>query len=148
MTKEKNDLLYVCSLIEFVGRLTKNRNADIVKLIGKEELKRQLKVADLNHCLTFEQVASEMVEDFAIPTGSFDPVAKCKYTVPSVIPIGSVYADLILDLQGTNPKELADLAYDVFTSFISDEISNFNASTYYENPSYLYHSYMAGELLA
>ena len=147
MTKEKNDLLYVCSLIEFVGRMTKNRNADIVKRIGKEELTRQIKVAELNHCLTFEQVASEMVEDFEIPTGNFDSVAKCKYTVPSVIPIGSVYTDLILDIQASSHREIVDIMYDVFISFMSDEISNFNASTYYKNPSYLYHSYIAGELL-
>ena len=28
--KEKNDLFYVCSLIEYVGRRTKNRRGDVV----------------------------------------------------------------------------------------------------------------------
>ena len=36
---------------------------------------------------------------------------------------------------------------DVFSSFISDEISNFNSSVYYSNPDYLKHSYLQGELL-
>ena len=79
MTEEKNDLLYVCSLIELVGRLTKNTNKHIVETIGIEEVKRQLAVANLNHCLTFEQVGEEMVEDFDITVGHFDSVANCDY---------------------------------------------------------------------
>lgn len=35
----------------------------------------------------------------------------------------------------------------VFTSFISDLISNFNSDLYYQNPSYIEESYVYGELL-
>lgn len=35
---QKNNLFYVCSLIEFIGRKTKNRRATIVKILGKKEL--------------------------------------------------------------------------------------------------------------
>ena len=146
MTEEKNDLLYVCSLIEFVGRLTKNTNKHIVETIGIEEVKRQLTVANLNHCLTFEQVGEEMVEDFDITVGHFDSVANCDYHVPGVIPIGSVYA-VILDVMKKDTRQVHEIFYEVFTSFISEEISNFNHGAYYENPSYIYNSYLEGELL-
>ncbi|WP_242954324.1 hypothetical protein [Clostridium oryzae] len=45
---QKNDLFYVCSLIEFIGRKTKNRRADIVEILGKKELERQLELAEFN----------------------------------------------------------------------------------------------------
>lgn len=46
---QKNNLFYVCSLIEFIGRKTKNRRATIVKILGKKELGRQLELAEVNH---------------------------------------------------------------------------------------------------
>ena len=35
----------------------------------------------------------------------------------------------------------------IFSSFISDEISNFNTDLYYQNPNYLEWSYREGKLL-
>ena len=35
----------------------------------------------------------------------------------------------------------------VYSSFISDEISDFNSSVYYSNPDYIKCSYEAGKLL-
>ena len=35
----------------------------------------------------------------------------------------------------------------IFSSFISDEISNFNTDLYYQNPDYLEWSYREGKLL-
>ena len=37
---------------------------------------------------------------------------------------------------------------DVFSSFITDEISDFNSSVYYTNPDYLRCSYLEGKMLA
>lgn len=45
-----------------------------------------------------------------------------------------------------NIKEVEELMK-IFSSFISDEISNFNTDLYYQNPSYLEWSYMEGKLL-
>ena len=39
--KEKNDLFYVCSLIEYVGRRTKNRRGDVVAAMDDACLKRK-----------------------------------------------------------------------------------------------------------
>ena len=147
MTKgEKNDLYFVCALIEFIGRYTKNRNHDIVVKIGKKELSRQLMAASVNHCLTFEEVADDLISFSQIQNGEFDSVGNCKYKVPSDTSIGKVYRDLILDVK-KDDDDLIDVLYEVFTSFISDEISNFNSSAYYENPSYLMHSYLSGYML-
>lgn len=147
ITKEENDLLYVCSLIEYVGRITKNTNADIVRILGKVGLIRELDIAEVNHCLSFEQVGDETIEWYNIENGDFDSVGTCNYRVPDYVAIGGVYRDLILDIKNAKGGKVEDIMFDVFTSFISEEISDFNASTFYENPSYIFHSYEAGELL-
>jgi len=145
---EKDNIYYVCSLIEFVGRRTKNTNRDIIKMVGKTELARQLDIADTSHCLTFEEVGDELIEDCKITSGNFDSVGTCEYDVPGHISIGGVYSDLIIELiEKGDGLNTVDTMYEVFTSFISDEISNFNTSTFYENPSFIYHSYLKGELL-
>lgn len=45
---------YLCSLIEYIGSKTKNKRGTIVDILGKKELERQLDLADVNHCLSFE----------------------------------------------------------------------------------------------
>ena len=48
--KEKNDFFYVCSLIEFIARQTKNKRGTIVMALGKEGIEKQLYDAEVNHC--------------------------------------------------------------------------------------------------
>ncbi len=143
--KLKNDLFYVCSLIEFVARKTKNRRAEIVKAIGINGIKKQLEDAEVNHCLSFEQVSDEMIELYDISYGDFDTITNCKYSVPGYQDIGKLYSLIIIDCaeQGKIIEEIMN----VFSSFISDEISDFSTDLYYQNPSYLECSYKAGYLL-
>ncbi|MGL5380064.1 hypothetical protein [Clostridium sp.] len=143
---DKNNLFYVCSLIEFIGRKTKTRRSDIVKILGNNEIERQLKLADVNHCLSFEQVSDEIIEFFNIKEGNFDTIEMCKYNTPSVQSIGKVYQRLIADTI-SDGESLSNKIIEIFNSFISDEISDFNSSVYYSNPDYLKHSYLQGELL-
>lgn len=142
--KEKNDILFVCCLIEYISRHTHNTTSYIAKKLGVDGIKRNLNNAEVNHCLSFEQVCDETVKDYKIEQGNFDAVANCKYNVPSVISIGKVYTRLIVDL---NPLDIANEIFNVFTSFISEDISDFNASIYYENRQYIFESYKAGKLL-
>ena len=143
--KEKDDLFYVCSLIEFIARKTKNHRKDVIKHFSKEDIARQLRVAEVNHCLSFEQVSDELIEEFGISMGDFDTVKECKYHVPSETAIGMVYQQLILATCKNDDMEQA--MQDVFSSFISDKISDFNSNVYYSNPDYLKWSYLEGELL-
>ena len=43
--------------------------------------------------------------------------------------------------------EIEKTIKEVFSSFISDEISNFNSNVYYSNPDYLRCSYLDGRML-
>lgn len=143
--KERNDFFYVCSLIEYTARKTTNQRGVIAKALGESGLKKQLYDAEVNHCLSFEQISDEIIEQYHIPQGNFDTITGCKYTIPSFMDIGKLYSIIIEDCAkpGEEIKEMMDL----FTSFICDEISNFSTDLYYQNPSYLECSYKAGYLL-
>lgn len=143
--KERNDYFYVCSLIEYTARKTLNKRGTIVKALGEKGIDKQLYDAEVNHCLSFEQVSDEIIEQYNIQQGDFDTITDCKYTVPGYMDIGKLYSIMIEDCAkpGEETKELIK----IFCSFISDEISDFNTDLYYQNPSYLEWSYREGYLL-
>lgn len=145
MGKSRDDLFYVCSLIEYVARKTKNRRGVITEALGKSGVDKQLYDASVNHCLSFEQVGEEMIEQYHIPIGDFDTITECKYEIPSFLDIGKLYSIMIEDCTESG-KETEELIK-IFSSFISDKISDFRSDVYYQNPSYLECSYRAGYLL-
>ena len=142
---ERNDFFYVCSLIEYIARQTKNRRRVIVEALGKEGIEKQLYDAEVNHCLSFEQVSDEVIERYKIPEGDFDTITECRYEVPSFMDIGKLYSILIEDC--AEPEREVDELIKIFSSFISDKIADFQTDIYYQNPSYLECSYRAGYLL-
>ena len=143
--KDRNDLFYVCSLIEYTARITNNHRGDVIRKLGRKGIERQLKDAQVNHSLSFEQVCDEIVEQYHVTEGTFDTVSKCKYAVPSYTDIGKLYAIIIENCMGEEDE--ATLIERVFSSFISDEISKFDTDLYYQNPDYIKESYLAGQLL-
>ena len=144
--KQKDDIYYVCSLIEFIARKTKNHRQDVIRHFSKADVERQLRLAEVNHCLSFEQVADELIEDYGISDGDFDTVNECRYDVPSFLSIGMLYQELVLSTMKN--EDAAQGIIDIFSSFISDEISDFNSNVYYTNPDYLRCSYLEGKMLA
>lgn len=143
--KLKDNIYYVCTMIEYVARLTENRRKDVVKKLSKKDIEHQIEVAEVNHCLSYEQVADEWIEQYKIEKGNFNTIKDCRYEIPSVNAIGRVYQQLVIET--TKENEEAQTIIDVFSSFISDEISNFNSNVYYSTPDYLRCSYEEGVLL-
>ena len=143
--KDRNDYFYVCALIEYIARVTRNHRGDIVNLLGENGVKKLLHDAEVNHCLSFEQVSDEVIEQYKIKNGNFDTITDCKYSVPSYLDIGKLYSILIEDC-ATPGNEIQELMK-IFSSFISDEISDFSTDLYYQNPDYIEWSYREGNLL-
>ncbi len=56
---ERKDYFYVCSLIEYTARRTKNKRRVIVQAPGEEGVRKQLHDAGVNHCLSFEDEISD-----------------------------------------------------------------------------------------
>ena len=96
-TKNNSNLFYTCSLIEYIGRIRKQRRCIILDLIGKETLERIYDYADIFHCEPIEKVASEFVEECQIPEGEFDNVGDSRYLIPDYWTIGEVYERVVED---------------------------------------------------
>ena len=47
--KNTNNLFFLCSLIEYIGRKTKNHRNVIVNAIGKDDLQHIFDLADVYH---------------------------------------------------------------------------------------------------
>lgn len=141
-----NDLFYVCSLIEYIGRERKLRRADVVKGLGVDTLRRIYRYADTFHCEQIAKVADDFITMRSLPTGDFDNVGSCRYAVPSYWDIGAVYARLIEDvLDGADP---IDKLVEVYTSWMSDALSRFNSDLFYQPRGYIAECYRVGEIIA
>jgi hypothetical protein len=146
-SKLENDLFFVCSLIEYIGRETKNRRADVVRLLGEKEIARLADLADVFHCEPLENTASDLIEKYGITRGDFDNAGECKYNLPTVFDIAKVYKRLIFSVARTDGVPPVTALAAAYSSPISGKIDDYNSSMYFENPQYIYESYVAGEPL-
>ena len=143
----RNDLFYTCSLIEYIGRKTKRSRADVVNSLGKESIYRIYTYADVFHSDIIEKVADEFIEASNIQSGDYDNVSACKYNVPSYWDIGEVYARLIQDAYVDGEDEI-QLLMAIYSSWISEAISNYNSDFYYQPRDYIYECYKENKVCA
>lgn len=115
-----DDIYYVCCMIEYASRKTKNERSVIAERLGECGIRRQLKYASINHTLSFDQVSDEWIEDYQIPSGSYDIAKECRNTVSSVAAIGRVYERLVESADDHASAERR--IYEVFTSESFHEI--------------------------
>ena len=97
MTVNSNNLFYLCSLVEYIGRKQSLERKAVVNSLGIENLNRIYEQADILHCEPMEKIADEYIGYFDIPKGDFDNVGSCRYTVPDHFTVGKVYQRLIED---------------------------------------------------
>jgi hypothetical protein len=142
-----NNLFFLCSLIEYIGRKTKNHRNVIVNALGREKLQHIFDLADVYHSENIEKVACELIERYGIEERTFDNVATAKYAIPTHWDIGKVYKRLILEISEKHNKPIVDALTEAYNSWLSRKIEDFNSSLYYENPAHLYQSYLAGDVL-
>jgi len=142
--KLDNNLFFVCSLIEYIGRVMKSRRADVVSALGRDVLVRYFELADVYHCEPIEYTADELIEKRCIHEGNFDNTAG-DFNTPTVFDIAKVYKRLIVSVAENSGAAPIDALIDVYASWISDKISDYRCSMYYESPEYLYLSYVEGE---
>ncbi|MDR0908912.1 MAG: hypothetical protein LBM77_04015 [Spirochaetaceae bacterium] len=142
-----NNLFYLCSLIEYIARKTKQRKSAVVIALGKTELTHIYDLADVYHCENIDKISDELIHKHNIEEGCFDNVAACLYTVPSFWDIGKVYTRLIVAVASRQQLPLIEALIQVYNSWVCARIDDYNASTYYNSPSYLQESYFSGTML-
>ena len=76
--QEEDNLFYLCSLIDYIARKTKNRRRDVVSRMGKETLAHYFEFADVYHCENLDKIRDEIIEKCAVPAGNFDNVLYIK----------------------------------------------------------------------
>ena len=144
MATYDNNLFYACSLIEYIGRVTKNRRGKLIDYI-KGDVERIYQYADVFHCEPIESVADEFIERNQIPTGDYDIVSGVHYDIPDYWDIGEVFERLIEDVFPESERVRGVM--DVFSSWMADEILNFNSDLYYQSREYLAECYRCGEII-
>ena len=144
-SKEKNDLFFVCSLIEYIARKTKNKKKYIVDAIGKEKITKLYKLAEVYHSENIDKVSDEIIEESNIKLGNYELELNNEKR-PTFWELGRIYERLIV-MVNDNQKEYIDTLLEVMTSWIIEHLDNYNSSLYYENPSYIYECYKEGKIL-
>lgn len=142
-----NDLFFVCSLIEYVARQTKNERRVVVNAMGKEGLAHYYGLADVYHCENLDKLASEIAAKYGIGTGTYDNVAGASESVPTHWDIGKVMARLVAEVARNGGCDVIDAIILLYNSWIVAKIDDYNSSMYYENTSYQYASFVAGRPL-
>ncbi|MCI8428680.1 MAG: hypothetical protein HFI16_00275 [Lachnospiraceae bacterium] len=142
--KNNSDLFFVCSLIEYIARETKNRRSDVVDRLG-DDISRIYKYADVFHCEPIEKVADDFIQKDSISDGDYDNLSQCKYTVPDYWDIGEVFSRLIEDCY--EEENIITGIKEVYASWMAEKILNFNSDLYYQSREYLAVCYKEGKLL-
>ena len=140
------DLFYVCWLVEYLARYTKNHRKDIVNKIGYEGLKSIYELADVWHCLPINRAVAEIIEDYRITDGNFDNSKLCRHAEPSEYDIAGVYTRLIQNTLEDN-KDLIRHLLEVFNSELMLGLEDYNSALFYSTSEYLALSYKEGYLL-
>ena len=67
--------------------------------------------------------------------------------MPSYWDIGKVYKRLIKMVAEDKKTDVIDALFEVYNSFISPAIDDYNSSFYYENPLFIFECYKAKKIL-
>lgn len=144
MSREMNDLFFVCSMIEKVSRESKQKQSYVINKIGKENINRLYRYADVFHCENPDKISYELIENNNIEMGTYDKISRCKYKIPTYWEIGEIYARLIINV---NKEDVIDTLFEVYNSWIEEIMDNYNSSFYYESPEYHLACYEDGKVL-
>ena len=132
------------------GRNTKDFGTGFYCTVIKEQAQRWAKrydLADVYHSDNIEQVSDDFIREAYIKQGNFDNVCEFEYAIPSHWDIGKVYKRLIKSVASEKNISVVDALMEVYHSFISDKIDDYNSSVYYENPSYIFECFMQDKIL-
>ena len=142
-----NDVFYVCSLIEYIARKTNNTKKYIVNNLGKDTINKIYNLASIYHTENIEKISDELINQNNITNGNYNIFNIISNSnPPSYFDIGKVYERLVRDIS-KNEDEYVDKLIEVMTSWIIEELDNYDSSLYYESPNYLYNCYICGKIL-
>ena len=144
--RKENDLFFTCSLIEYIGRRTKNKRSAVANALGRARIEKIYNLADVYHSDNLDSVCAAFIASSKIPTGNFDNVSAARFAVPSHWDIGKVYKRLVLGIAREKKMPIADAVMEAYNSFVSDKIDDYNSSFYYDAPQNILNTYLEGKV--
>ena len=134
----RDDVKFICYMIERVARRLHQESSYVVKKLGKENLNHLISVANVLHCKNPLDVEDEWIDEYRLEEGNLD-ITDVDYDlvdrIPTALQIGKVYERLIHDTAMSNETEVEGIIR-VYNDEICEKIDNYNCSAYYE-PSYV-----------
>lgn len=134
----KDDVYFICYMIERVARRIHQRNNYVVNQIGRANLEHLISVANVLHAENPMDVEDDWIEEYGLAEGDTDVAAvdpELVTKIPGAIQMGKVYQRLIFDTLQPEESEVEAIIR-VYNDKICDVIDNYNCSAYYE-PSYV-----------
>lgn len=134
----KNDLYFICYMIERIARKLHQRNAYVVNDIPEDEWRKLISLANVLHCENPQKVEDEWINEYGLQRGNFniaDVDCELVEKIPTVTQMGKVYMRLILSTLRSD-EDYVDALKRVYNNEICEIIDNYNCSAYYE-PSYV-----------
>lgn len=142
----KDDVYFVCYMIERIARRLKQPNKYVANTMGHDELAKKLSLADTLHSANPLSVEADWTDEFNMQPGEYDVTkvdpALCE-TIPTATQMGKVYKRLIFDTLQPG-EDYANAILRVYNDPICTVIDNYNTSAYYEPSHYIARSYYAG----
>lgn len=148
--KKDHNLEYVCYFIEYAGRELKQTRGYIATKLGFKGLKNLYDYADVFHCDNILKVIAEHAEIYQLEIGEYCNVSRCLYKVPAASGIASTYRRLIqgvYDGELSKNTDIIEICLEIYNSFLSDEISEYNTDFFYQPPQYHLGCYKSGKVL-
>ena len=132
----RDDVKFICYMIERVARRLHQRNSYVVNKLGQEKLSHLISVANVLHSMNPLQVEDDWISEYGLEEGSFD-VTDVDYEladrIPTALQIGKVYERLIHDTAQPNETEVEGIIR-VYNNEICDKIDNYITAAHTMNP--------------
>ncbi len=144
MNEVENNVFFLCSLIDYIARKTKNRRSVIVQKLGIKTVEHLYKLADVYHSENIDRVSDEFIRRCNISVGDFDNVSNCKYTVPSYFDMGKVYSRLVIGISNHEEIGISEAVMTAYRSYVSEKLDDYNSSFYYDSPQNILNAYIYG----
>lgn len=142
----KNDLYFVCYMIERIARKLKQPNKYVANIMGHDELCKKLSLANVLHSAPPQAVMEDWIGTYAMKAGNHDVTdvnRKLVERIPRESQMGKVYQRLILATLKPS-EDYADGILRVYNDKICQTLDNYNCSAYYEPSPYIAESYHRG----
>lgn len=142
----RDDVFFVCSMIERTARHLKQPNRYVVNGMGVQALRENLSLASVLHSENPEAVMARLIERHGLEKGNFnvsDVNPEYCPQIPTALDMGKVYMRLVTSTLQPD-EDYAQAIIRVYNDPICRTLDNYNASAYYEPSYYITRSYYNG----